>query len=58
MAGSRHGSGRCGDSNATIQRMRGHAVVQKVRRGHYDLGCDARPLRRVAADFTALAHTI
>jgi hypothetical protein len=32
--------------------------VQNVRRGHHDLGCDARPLRRVAAAFTELVHTI
>jgi transposase-like protein len=38
--------------------IRGHAFVQKVRRGHYDLGCDARPLRRVATAFTELAHAI
>jgi transposase-like protein len=38
--------------------MRGHAFVQNVRRGHYDLGCDARHLRRVAAAFSELARTI
>lgn len=38
--------------------MRGHAFVQNLRRGHYELGIDARAHRRVAAAFTELARTI
>jgi transposase, IS6 family len=38
--------------------MRGHALMQNVRRGHYELGVEARPRRRVAAAFTELARTI
>jgi transposase-like protein len=36
----------------------GHAFVQNLRRGHYELTADIRPARRVAAAFTALAHAI
>jgi transposase-like protein len=38
--------------------MRGHAFIQNIRRGHYELGCDARAHRRVAAAFTELARVI
>ena len=38
--------------------IRGHALMQNIRRGHYELGIDARPHRRVAAAFTELARTI
>jgi IS6 family transposase len=38
--------------------IRGHALMQNVRRGHYQLGVEARPHRRVAAAFTELARTI
>jgi IS6 family transposase len=38
--------------------IRGHAFMQNVRRGHYELGCDARPHRRVAAAFAELARVI
>jgi IS6 family transposase len=38
--------------------MRGHALVQNLRRGHYELGVDARTRGRVAAAFTELARTI
>jgi transposase-like protein len=38
--------------------MRGHAFMQNIRRGHYELGVDARPKCRVAAAFTELARTI
>jgi IS6 family transposase len=37
--------------------IRGHALMQNIRRGHYELGCDART-RRVATAFTELARTI
>jgi len=33
----------------------GHAFVQNLRRGHYELGVDAEPHRRLAAVFTELA---
>jgi transposase-like protein len=36
----------------------GHAFIQNPRRGHYELGVDARPLLRVAAAFTELATAI
>jgi IS6 family transposase len=38
--------------------MRGHALMQNIRRGHYELGVDAHPRRSVAAAFTELARTI
>jgi transposase-like protein len=36
----------------------GHAFLQSVRRGHYDLGVDARSALRVAAAFTEVAQAI
>jgi hypothetical protein len=38
--------------------VRGHALMQNLRRGHYELGVDARTRYRVAVAFTELAHTI
>ena len=38
--------------------MRGHAFMQNLRRGHYELGVEARPLRRVATAFSELAKVI
>jgi IS6 family transposase len=38
--------------------VRGHALMQNLRRGHYELGVDARSRCRVAAAFTELALTI
>ena len=38
--------------------MRGHALMQNLRRGHYELGLDARHHRRIATAFTELARTI
>jgi hypothetical protein len=38
--------------------VHGHAFMQNVRRGHYELGIEARPQRRVAAAFTELARVI
>jgi hypothetical protein len=32
----------------------GHAFLQNLRRGHYELGFDASPVTRVAAAFTEL----
>jgi transposase-like protein len=36
----------------------GHAFIQNLRCGHYELGVDARPRLRVAAAFTELARVI
>ncbi|MEV0611633.1 hypothetical protein AB0I61_35370 [Polymorphospora rubra] len=36
----------------------GHAFVQNLRRGHYELGLDDPPARRVAAAFAELARAI
>jgi len=36
----------------------GHAFVQNLRRGHYELGIGARSALRVAAAFTELAQAI
>ncbi len=38
--------------------MRGHALMQNIRRGHYELGLDACAHRRVAHAFTELAQVI
>ena len=38
--------------------IRGHALIQNLRRGHYELGVDARTYRRIEHAFTALARTI
>jgi transposase, IS6 family len=38
--------------------MRGHALMQNIRRGHYELGIDARAHRRVAHAFIELAQVI
>jgi IS6 family transposase len=38
--------------------IRGHAFMQNLRRGYYDLGVEARPGRRVAVAFTELAQVI
>jgi transposase-like protein len=36
----------------------GHAFMQNLRRGHYELGIDAPPVKRVAAAFAELAQAI
>jgi hypothetical protein len=36
----------------------GHAFVQNLRRGHYELGLDAPPATRLAAAFAELAQAI
>jgi transposase, IS6 family len=36
----------------------GHALIQNLRRGHYELGIDASALLRLEAAFTELASTI
>lgn len=38
--------------------IRGHALMQNIRRGHYELGIDARTHRRIESAFTELAGTI
>jgi hypothetical protein len=39
--------------------IRGHAFIQNVRRGHYELGVEARyPRPRVATAFDELAEAI
>jgi transposase, IS6 family len=38
--------------------VRGHALMQNIRRGHYELGVAARTHRRFAAAFTELTRTI
>ena len=38
--------------------VRGHALMQNIRRGHYELGIDARTHRRIEHAFTELARTI
>jgi hypothetical protein len=36
----------------------GHAFMQNIRRGHYELGLDAPPALRIAAEFTELTQAI
>ncbi|CUU59217.1 Transposase (or an inactivated derivative) [Parafrankia irregularis] len=36
----------------------GHALVQNIRRGHYELGIDSNPQLRLAAAFTELAAAV
>jgi hypothetical protein len=36
----------------------GHAFMQNLRHGHYELAADAPPATRVAAAFTGLAQVI
>jgi hypothetical protein len=36
----------------------GHAFVQNLRRGHYELGADASPPLRLTAAFTELAQAM
>jgi transposase, IS6 family len=38
--------------------IRGHALMQNIRRGHYELGVECRPHQRVATAFTELARVI
>ncbi len=38
--------------------IRGHALMQDIRRGHYELGVEARPRRRIASAFAELARAI
>jgi transposase-like protein len=36
----------------------GHAFIQNLRRGHYELGIEAAPAMRVATAFTELARAL
>jgi transposase-like protein len=47
---------RTGKTSQVI--IAGHAFVQNLRRGHYELAVDAPPDRRIAAAFTELAQAI
>jgi hypothetical protein len=38
--------------------VRGHAVMQNIRRGHNELRIDARAHRRIAHAFSELARTV
>ena len=49
--------GLCTDPTAQVI-VAGHAFVQNLRRGHYELGMDVLPKLRVAAAFTELALAI
>lgn len=45
------------DRTATVI-IRGHALMQNLLRGHYELGVDARPGLTVAAAFDELALAV
>ncbi|WP_406044998.1 hypothetical protein [Micromonospora sp. NBC_00898] len=47
---------RTGETAQVI--IAGHAFMQNLRRGHYELAIDAPPTTRVAAAFTELAQAI
>jgi transposase-like protein len=47
---------RTGKASQVI--IAGHAFMQNLRRGHYELAVDAPPGRRIAAAFTELARAI
>jgi hypothetical protein len=38
--------------------VRGHAFVQNLRRGHYELGVDALPVFRLATGFDELRSAV
>jgi IS6 family transposase len=44
--------------NAAQVVIAGHAFIQNLRRGHYELAVDAPPAMRIAAAFTELARAI
>ena len=46
------------DRAACVIIIRGHALMQNIRRCHYELGIETRPHRRVANAFHDLARTI
>ena len=45
------------DRTASIV-IKGHAFIQNLRRGHYELGADTTPLQRIAAAFDDLLPVI
>jgi hypothetical protein len=49
--------GRRTDQTAHVI-IAGHAFIQNLSRGHYDLGLDSQPNLRVAAAFGELARVI
>jgi hypothetical protein len=52
-------AGRQSRTDKTAQvSIAGHAFIQNLRRGHYELAVDAPPAIRVPAAFTELAHAI
>jgi hypothetical protein len=60
-AGSKLGYGRCAASSESRTAriiIAGHALVQNVRRGHYELAVEAPTSRRVAVAFDELAAVI
>ena len=61
MAGSRPGSDPCAESRKD-RSLRivatGHAFIQNLRSGHYELATDATARDRVAVAFTELALAI
>jgi hypothetical protein len=46
-----------GDRTASVV-IKGHALIENLRRGHYELGVDARPGQTLAAAFAELALVI
>jgi IS6 family transposase len=59
MGDSRPDCGPCAASNSSTRVIcAGHAFVQNVRRGHYELGSDADPKNRLTTAFTELAFAI
>ena len=47
------------DGNGLAEALAGHAFIQNLRRGHYELGTHARlPHLRLAAAFDELAQAI
>jgi hypothetical protein len=60
MGASRPGFVRCGlkrDRSASVI-IEGHAFIQNLRRGHYELGVDALPGMTIAAAFDELALVV
>ena len=59
MDDSSHDSGRCVASNSSARVISsGHAFVQNLRRGHYELSVELEPQHRLPAAFAELALAI
>jgi transposase, IS6 family len=61
MGDSRLDRGRCAASKqlrSTRAICAGHAFIQNVRRGHYKLGSDTDPKKRLTTAFTGLTLVI